>query len=394
MEPVSMNDGLEGREPIAFGLAAGELAVFVGALMTAYVVLQSGLPGALAWALAVPVALAGATLAWGRIAGRPLADWVVLVVTYMVRTRARRAAGARRLLARARSRIARTAGASGRAEAGAVVIPLGLHRPAVHPAASSPATTAGPHHAHVIVFFSLNGGTGRTTLAVELASLLAARSAAARAAGGSADGVALFDLAKRSPAVALRLGLPLPLARTQPALAPAAGLVRHGNGLLVSAGPFAAGSDAPGAVDQAVSAAAANGCAVVILDIDCDSGAVCRAALERSDRVMVTITGDAGGVIDAYRSTALLRRLGLRDRIDYVVNRCRARLDLTEVMGDLGGRVLAQVPEHPPLAHAALWQRVPCSSAGAPALPLVALAEELAAGTTGAAAATSEGRAG
>lgn len=393
MEPVSMNDGLEGRDPIAFGLAAGELALFVGALMTAYVVLQSGLPGAVAWAVAVALAVASGALAWGRVAGRPLAEWTLLALRYAARNRSRRTAAAHRLAAGAWRRLPRMPAARGRAEAGALVIPLGLRRTRV-PAVPSPAGTRARGGTHVVVFFSLNGGTGRTTLAVELASLLAARSAAARASGTGGRRVALFDLAARSPAVALRMGLPLPGTRSlEPVVSPP-GLVRQGNGLLVSTGPFAAGADAGRAVDDALAAAVAHGCGVVLLDIDCDSGAVCRAALERSDRVLVTMTGDAGGVVDAYRSTALLRRLGLRDRIDYVVNRCRARLDLTEVMGDLGGRVLAQVPEHPALAQAALWQRVPASPVRPAPSPLGGLADELDGGTTLAAAAAQRGRTG
>jgi hypothetical protein len=40
-----MNDGLDGRETLAFGLAAGEVAVFVLALMSAYAVIRTRLAG-------------------------------------------------------------------------------------------------------------------------------------------------------------------------------------------------------------------------------------------------------------------------------------------------------------------------------------------------------------
>ena len=85
-----MNDGLDGRETVAFGLAAGEIAVFVLALMTGYAVLRSGLPGAAAWIMAVVVVAVGAALAWGRIEGRPLLDWSLLLGRFVVRTRRRR----------------------------------------------------------------------------------------------------------------------------------------------------------------------------------------------------------------------------------------------------------------------------------------------------------------
>jgi hypothetical protein len=51
-------------------------------------------------------------------------------------------------------------------------------------------------------------------------------------------------------------------------------------------------------------------------------------------------------VLDAYRSTTALRRLGLRERIDYIVNRCTGPIQLGEVMGDLDGAVVAEIPQN------------------------------------------------
>ena len=76
MEPVSMNDGLDVRETVAFGLAASEVGVFLLTVLSAYAVLRSGLAPAVAWGLAVALAGAGAGLAWGRLGGRPLLEAV------------------------------------------------------------------------------------------------------------------------------------------------------------------------------------------------------------------------------------------------------------------------------------------------------------------------------
>ncbi|HEX4579239.1 MAG TPA: hypothetical protein VH498_04470 [Candidatus Dormibacteraeota bacterium] len=322
-----MNDGLDGRETIAFGLGAAELAAFVLVLLTGYAALRSGLPGVVAWGLAGVLVLGGALLAWGRMAGRSMLEWTVLLVRFTVRAH------------RGRGLLA--------SQAGAVVVPLALRRHLLGPAAAADA--ASPRgHARVEAFFSLSGGSGRTTLAVEVAALLAARGAAARATGAAGARVALVDLTARSPAVALRLGLPLPggAGERRPDAAPA--LVTHATGLIVHPG----GAMPPvsetaalawiGAVLEAVERAGAD---LVLADIDCDLGAVGVALLRRCDRLHVTITASATGVLDAYRSTAALRRLGLRERIDYVVNRCTGPIQLGEVMSDLDGAVVAEIPQ-------------------------------------------------
>ncbi|MDQ6848072.1 MAG: hypothetical protein M3019_10925 [Candidatus Dormibacteraeota bacterium] len=348
-----MNDGLDGRETLAFGLAAGEVALFVMALMSAYAVLRSGLAAPIAWALAVLVAGTGALLAWGRIGGRPMVEWAALLAAFAIRTRHVR-------VARARSRMRRwsaatiTTAAALRARAasrapdnphppqtGAVVIPLALRRPEVtHTSAAdaSASTSLGPH---VLGFFSLAGGTGRTTLAVEVAALLATRARSAAATGARGSRVVLLDLARRSPAVGLRLGMPPPSIHS-------GRLVAHSSGLLV--GLAAATSSPADPESSALPPALIDGpeCGatdILIVDFDCDLGPLCTALLRRCDQVLVTLTATARGVLDAYRSTAVLRRLGMREQIGYVGNRWRADVDLDEVMADLGGVIAVEIPE-------------------------------------------------
>jgi CO dehydrogenase nickel-insertion accessory protein CooC1 len=130
--------------------------------------------------------------------------------------------------------------------------------------------------------------------------------------------------------------------------------VTHDSGLLAFIGPppdRARGAAAEW-VGTALDAAERAGAGVVVVDIDCDLGERCVEVLQRCDTVHVTLTPNAGGVLDAYRSTAVLRRLGLRERIGYVVNRWRDGVDLTEAMTDLGGCLDAEVPEQEAFVHA------------------------------------------
>lgn len=362
MERVSMNDGLDGRETVAFGLAAGEVAVFVLALLTGYAALRSGLPTALAWCLAVLLVAGGAILAWGRLAGRPLLEWALLLARFTIRTRHAR-------LARLRQRWRQVRLAPRGAERGAVDVRLALRShsprsgggpadaaaspprlsvvggrpPRTEAPAVTPATPVVAIGSRVVTFFSLCGGAGRTTLAVEVAALLAVRGRAAAAAGGRGTRVALVDVTERSPLAALRLGIPLPVAAAKDAVA-----LLHETGLLVYAGlPAEPEREAASAawVGTVLGAAESAGADVIVVDIDCDLGGSCREVLRRCNEVMVTVTPTAGGVLDAYRSTAVLRRLGLRDRVGYVANRWHDGVDLGEAMADLGGSILAEVPE-------------------------------------------------
>jgi MinD-like ATPase involved in chromosome partitioning or flagellar assembly len=361
MEQVSMNDGLEGRETLAFGLAASEVAVFVLALMSAYAMVRSGLPGAIAWTLAAVLAGGGALLSWGRLAGRPLLEWAVLLAGFTIRTRHARFG---RLRQRLRGWQAASAAAASAAtlrmrpgaatpersrESGAVVIPLALRRLERRGGGGADADPPPPPgRSRVVGFFSLAGGTGRTTLAVEVGAILAARGRVAEATGRWGPRVALLDLARRNPSVGLRLGLPAPCAGDRT-------LIAHESGLLVG---LAAASSLPhvredstplAAVIDSPACAAAN---IIIVDFDCDLDDECSRLLLRCDQVLVTLTPTAGGVVDAYRSTAVLRRMGLRNRIGHVVNRWRPGIDLGETMADVGGVIAAEIPEDPGVVEA------------------------------------------
>ena len=184
-------------------------------------------------------------------------------------------------------------------------------------------------------FFSLAGGTGRTTLAVEAAALLAVRGRVAAATGARGARVALLDLARRYPTVGLRLGLAAPTGTP--------GLVAHATGLVVGVVRRRRPVREAGApAVRLEEVRAQSGADIVVVDFDCDVGEACNALLACCDQLLVTVTATPGGVVDAYRSTALLRGLGLRDRVGHVANRWRPGVDLGEVMGDLGAELVAQ----------------------------------------------------
>ncbi len=71
-------------------------------------------------------------------------------------------------------------------------------------------STPGTRTMRRLTFFSLSGGTGRTTLAVEVAGFLAGRMGSPVGAGGRPPRVALLDLDLLNARAGIRLGVPLP----------------------------------------------------------------------------------------------------------------------------------------------------------------------------------------
>jgi MinD-like ATPase involved in chromosome partitioning or flagellar assembly len=216
-----------------------------------------------------------------------------------------------------------------------------------------------------LTFFSLAGGTGRTTLAVEVAGLLAGQAHRGSAWGMLAPPrVALVDLDLMSPRAGIRLGLAAPtdwcLADAGPA-APAVDrmLTTHPCGLVLVPGParlLPAGCSDDADLVQRTAATVGElerrGCDTIVLDVGRDLSALTRWALRSAHDIFVVVTPTGGGVLDAYRSTEALRRLGLRDRLRYVVNRSHGEPALDEAMADLGGAIAAEIPDDPDLERA------------------------------------------
>lgn len=361
MDGIQFADGFDAPDRLAFGLGAAQLVAVIAGGIVAFGLLHAPLPSFLAVPLAATAALAGALLGWMRFAGRPALDWALFAARHALRARegtllVEWAAGAgQRGEARAGNVIPlRVAGAPARGAPSALTFrdrppavaaaaqPVDPRPPAVRPGAGRLRVGG----AHRIVFFSLKGGTGRTTLATELAAAFAAR-----APGGD---VFLLDLDVRSACVGARLGLVRP-GIVEYALAPpeerrvSEFAVRHSSGVHVMLGPTQPASPDwpvnPPVLREALRELDMDGAALVVMDVSPQLTALTRAALNAADDVIVLLVPTASGVQDAYRTTEQLRHLGLRHRLRYVVNRARGSVDVSVAMADLGGELIAEIPD-------------------------------------------------
>jgi MinD-like ATPase involved in chromosome partitioning or flagellar assembly len=383
VDEIQFADGFDAPDRLAFGLGAGQLVVVVVAGLMAYALLRAPLPGAIAGPVAASIVAVAAGLAWLRLGGRPALDWAVFAARYAARPHA----GAFDL-----SLAGRTAAAApSLAEAPAPdvarnVIPLRLDRRhavarrrlvmrdvATAPPPASHATVAHRHPAgsrrpralrvggaHRITFFSLKGGTGRTTLAVELAGALAAPPHDPRG-GTAALSVALLDLDLRGGNIAVRLRLAHPglmeFALAEPDERHLHDyLVAHASGVQVLLGASRVrNSDWPVTAPllrEILRELDLDGFDVVVMDVSPDLNGVTRAALNSSDDVFVVVVPTASGVQDAYRTTEQLRHAGLRHRLRYVVNRATRDADISVTIADLAGELVAEIPEDAALAAA------------------------------------------
>ena len=309
MDDVTMDDGLDRPETLVLGLGVPETAALVVTLLGAWAGIAA-LPAWLGWPVAVALVAAGAALGWGRLDDRTLLAWAVLAAWFAWR---RRHALRRQLAARVRRpRMPVPAPAD-------VVVPLVLPRPAM------PAPAAG---ARVVGFFSLRGGSGRSALACALAAHLAGEGRLRTPRGWRALRVALLDLDTTLPGASLAWGATL-----------GGPPRRHVSGVLVHPAPLDDGDE-----PLARLAAAAVDADVVVVDARWhEPGGF--DLLRRCDDIVVLVAPTAAGVLDGYRSVAWLRRVGLRERVLLVANRCAPDAPFAELEDDLGLRVHARVPE-------------------------------------------------
>ncbi len=396
MDQIEFADGFDTPDTVAFGLGAGQLAVVMAGALAAYSLVRSPLPAAVATPVALVLAAGAAGLGWLRIAGRPALDWAVFAARFWMRPRhgtvrwglaAVTTAGDADGSATATSQEDSSAAEGGDAPRAPILELFGERRaspgvPPRRPAAPGapndprgPMTvrhTSRPDGARRVTFFSLRGGTGRSTLATELACLLAA----ARSEQQPAPQVALVDLDLRSPSVAVRLGTP---ERTllDYALAPPDErsvidfMVCHASGARVLLGPQRAVNPewpvTPALLREVLRELDMEGFDLVVLDVSPELSPLNTTALCACDDVFVVVVPTAGGVQDAYRSTEALRRLGLRHQLRYIVNRSRPETDLTEPMADLGGQLIGDIPEDEAVVTAENAHRLVCLDGSAPA---------------------------
>ena len=344
MDQIEFADGFDTPDTLAFGLGAGQLAVVMAAALAAYSLVRSTLPPVVVDPLAVLLAGSAATLGWLKVSGRPALDWAVFAAQFWMRPRrgtARWDAGG---AMPAPTNATQTDDPS--TEPCAAADPLSRELPAVEttsplgaaipPLRSPPASR--PHGARRVTFFSLRGGTGRSTLATELACLLAASGEDDH----TAPNVALVDLDLRSPSVAVRLGTPeqtlLDFALAPPDERRVTDfMVTHASGAHVLLGP-----QRPSTLSGRSRPRSSVKCfASSIWRASTSSSSTSRpelsplntTALCACDDVFVVVVPTAGGVQDAYRSTEALRRLGLRHQLRYIVNRSSPGTDLERADG-------------------------------------------------------------
>ena len=369
MDQIEFADGFDRPDTLAFGLGAGQLAVVMAGALAAYSLVRSPLPPVISDPVAALLAIAAAGLGWLRVAGRPALDWAVFAGLFWMRPRrgttqwevpaATAAAGDRDSPAAAGVGADRQPAAGDAADDPKSVAPpaailelFGTRtpRPVGDPTPAAIRPMSRPDGARRVTFFSLRGGTGRSTLATELTCLLAA----SHSPEHPAPKVALVDLDLRSPSIAVRLGAP---ERTllDYALAPPDDrcvvdfMVTHASGARVLLGPQRAVHPewpvTPALLREALRELDMEGFDIVVLDVSTELSPLTTTAICACDDVFIVVVPTAGGVQDAYRSTEALRRLGLRHQLRYIVNRSRPGTDLSEPMADLGGQLIGEIPD-------------------------------------------------
>ena len=362
MDQIEFADGFDRPDTLAFGLGAGQLAVVMVGALAAYSLARSPLPAPIADPVAVLLAIASAGLGWLRIAGRPALDWAIFAGLFWLRPRRGAAqwvvmvadGGASDPGPRLLPPSATEHAPDPRTATGAAIIELFSTRaphlvgepdtlPPIRPRSR-------PDGARRVTFFSLRGGTGRSTLATELTCLLAAT----RTDDRPAPRVALVDLDVRSPSIAVRLGAPertlLEYALTPPEERSVVDfMIGHASGARILLGPQRAVHPewpvTPALLREALRELDMEGFDIVVLDVCAELNPLTTTALCACDDVFIVVVPTAGGVQDAYRSTEALRRLGLRHQLRYIVNRSRPGTDLSEPMADLGGQVIGDIPD-------------------------------------------------
>lgn len=391
MRGVRIPQDLNGEDQFVLGLSVPRLAAVLLGLLAAYTILHLSLPAPLQVGAAALAAVTGATVAWVRPEGRSLIHWAVAAVEFKLSERpavakreVRDDSGGRstahqypvssnpatiahqpslRVLTAAPRLPLPSSGQEMPADPEVIEISgepdNGLANSGANDdlsVAPAPVYLGGPQ---LITFFSAKGGTGRTTLATEIASLLAmkGRYRESASSGSQPLRVALIDFDLASANVSARLGL------AQPTMLdylcdssvqnpnPRDFVIHHpATNLDVLLGPSKclAGdrSDLMGVAQAAhiLSALKAAGYQFIILDLAASLGDLETYLLEAATRIYCVVTPTAGSVQSLYRGVEALRRLGLGGKLHYVANKMRGGISLSIPMSDLNGSLVARIP--------------------------------------------------
>ena len=352
------------------GLTVPGMAVLLFGFLAAYAALRSGLPLAVRLVAGALLATAAVAGAWIRPGNRSLLHWIQAAIEFKLGerrpTRTRPAQSQRTAIV---SIISAMQGddidGETATEPDSDVIELpGTSKSAAEPEPSNSAHSIEPVPVYlggpqVVAFFSVKGGVGRTTLATEVACLLAKTGRYRAAPQGRAGRlrVVLADFDCGSANVSVRLGLTQPtvidyladcdagvtslgeyLVRHQPTHLDV--LLGSPKSLRVAGNQAFTASHALRILDGL----RAEGYHFVFVDLSSSIGALEAAVLQSVDHVFCVVTPAASAVQDLYRTVELLRRLGLGSRLGYVANKVRRHCDLSEPLGDLGGTLAATIP--------------------------------------------------
>jgi len=368
MRGVRIPHDLNGDDRFLLGLSVQNLAVFLFGLLGAYTVLHLAWPALLRDLLAIFIAGVAAAIAWIHPEGRSLLHWAGAAIEYRFgsyRDRADlRPSEARPRLAVVTPRVVPDPMPSPQLADDTVLelpstawqhddVPESFPGPDVAPA---PVYLGG---AQVVTFFSIKGGSGRTTLATEMACLLASRGWYRESPGARAERlkVALVDFDLGSANVSVRVGLAQPTVldylgglTTRTRTVSDYLLTHHRSGLRILLGmPKCITTQATLAFGvpqcaEILAALRSDGYHFIFIDVSATLSDLTIYLLEAADRIFYIVTPTAGSIQDLYRGVEALRRLGLGRKLRYVANRMREKLDFAEPMGDLGGHLAAAIP--------------------------------------------------
>jgi MinD-like ATPase involved in chromosome partitioning or flagellar assembly len=388
MRGVRIPHELSGEDQFILGLSVTRLAALVLGLLAAYTILHLSLPAPIQLLAAAIAALSGAAIAWIRPEGRSLVHWALAAIEFKLTERfeeasspsGRHGAAPNQQLQSPRPRLSLVA---------AGVRPVSSEPPGPAPmspvdaevielpdsdegttadeaasrdsetAAAAPVYLGGPQ---VIAFFSTKGGTGRTTLATEVAALLAMKGRYRESPSSAPQRlrVGLIDFDLGSANISARLGIAQPTMLdylcdlTLPHPDPRDFIIRHpATRLDVMLGPSKCLSGDRAELLGVAQAAhilttfKSTGYQFLILDISATLGDLETYLLEATTRIYCVVTPTAGSVQSLYRGVEALRRIGLGAKLRYVANKMRDGFNLSEPMGDLNGSLVACIPYDP-----------------------------------------------
>jgi len=390
MRGVRIPQDLNGEDQFVLGLSVSRLAALLLGLLAAYTIYHLSLPAPVQFVAAAVAALTGAAIAWIRPEGRSLIHWAIAGIEFKLGERrqfdatrsereTRREVSQKTRQAAPQPRLSVLSGASN----GATTVPPAVTAPDATSDAevielpdtagdgpdrdpalesdqlagqSAPVYLGSPQ---VITFFSTKGGTGRTTLATEVAALLALKGRYRESPSSPPQPlrVALVDFDLASANVSARLGIAQPTMLdylcdvSVPNPDPRDFIVRHAPTKLdVLLGPSKclAGdrADLLGVPQAAhiLSTLKSAGYQFLILDTSASLRDLETYLLEAATRIYCVVTPTAGSVQSLYRGVEALRRLGHGAKLHYVANKMRDGVSLAEPIGDLNGSLAGRIP--------------------------------------------------